>query len=49
MLLNFEHLIQDTVVVNKDAVYKLMASHADFDSQLFLAKQIGGLYSLCGD
>ncbi|EYC08461.1 hypothetical protein Y032_0066g3779 [Ancylostoma ceylanicum] len=33
--------VHDTVVVNKDAVYKLMASHADFDSQLFLAKQIG--------
>ncbi|RCN40377.1 hypothetical protein ANCCAN_13668 [Ancylostoma caninum] len=38
--------VHDTVVVNKDAVYKLMASHADFDSQLLLAKQIGGLGSL---
>ncbi|XGW10958.1 hypothetical protein V3C99_012449 [Haemonchus contortus] len=33
--------VHDSVVVNKDAVYGLMASHADFDSQLFLAKQIG--------
>ncbi|KAK6059511.1 Pep3/Vps18/deep orange family protein, partial [Cooperia oncophora] len=33
--------VHDSVVVNKDAVYNLMASHADFDSQLFLAKQIG--------
>ncbi|VDO97642.1 unnamed protein product [Heligmosomoides polygyrus] len=34
--------VHDSVVVNRDAVYNLMASHADFDSQLFLAKQIGG-------
>ncbi|VDL69971.1 unnamed protein product [Nippostrongylus brasiliensis] len=33
--------VHDSVVTNKDAVYNLMASHADFDSQLFLAKQIG--------
>ncbi|KAJ1350311.1 hypothetical protein KIN20_006075 [Parelaphostrongylus tenuis] len=33
--------VHDTVVVNKDAVYNLMASHADIDSQLFIAKQIG--------
>ncbi|KAK6733019.1 hypothetical protein RB195_017032 [Necator americanus] len=33
--------VHDAVVVNKDAVYKLMESHADFDSQLFLSKQIG--------
>uniref|UniRef100_A0A0R3PK95 Vacuolar protein sorting-associated protein 18 homolog n=1 Tax=Angiostrongylus costaricensis TaxID=334426 RepID=A0A0R3PK95_ANGCS len=38
--------VHDTVVVNKDAVYNLMASHADIDSQLFIAKQIGGTDSL---
>uniref|UniRef100_A0A0K0DMH5 Vacuolar protein sorting-associated protein 18 homolog n=1 Tax=Angiostrongylus cantonensis TaxID=6313 RepID=A0A0K0DMH5_ANGCA len=33
--------LADTVVVNKDAVYNIMASHADIDSQLFIAKHIG--------
>ncbi|KJH46897.1 hypothetical protein DICVIV_07023 [Dictyocaulus viviparus] len=33
--------VHDTIVVSKNAVYNLMSTHADFDSQLFVARQIG--------